>query len=117
MTEEQGDLMLGILKTAMAKCSDCFNPNFELFRRDIGGLFAGIVQRHLLKLAMAHKGDDGFPIKRMTDVLSNCTWEFEGKIDSVVYKALEAAEKSFKEDMRTILGSLSVLIENELKEK
>ena len=113
MTDKHKELMLGIIKTAMGKCSDCFDPNYELFRRDIGSLFAGVVQKHLSKLAIANKGDNDFPIRRMTDILGNCTWEFEGKIDSVVYKALDAAKKSFEGDMKTILGTLSVLIKNE----
>ena len=44
MTGHHGDIMISIIHAAMLKSSDSFNPDFEVFKRDIGGLFASIIK-------------------------------------------------------------------------
>ena len=51
----------------------------------------------------------------MTEILSECTWEFERKIDNIVYKALDAANKSFCDDMTALFEAMSEIIADEVR--
>ena len=115
MTKHHEDIMTSIISAAMLKTSDCFNPDFEVFRRDLGRIFAGVIQQRLEKLAAAHDGDETFPINQMADILSGCTWEFESKIDSIVYKALDAAKNSLCRDMVTLFDKMTAVIADEVR--
>ena len=115
MTRHHEDIMTSIINAAMLKSSDSFNPNFEVFKRDIGGLFISVVKNRLKRLAEAHEGDNEFPINQMTEILSECTWEFERKIDNIVYKALDAANKSFCGDMIALFETMTGIIADEVR--
>ena len=115
MTGHHGDIMISIIHAALLKSSDSFNPDFEVFKRDIGGLFASIVKNRLKRLSEADECDNEYPIKQMTEILSECTWEFERKIDNIVYKALDAANKSFCDDMTALFEAMSDLIADEVR--